>query len=182
MKSSMKHKETFLIIITLLFLPIINKAQNTVNFELTSANDTSHFVLSKAKGKFVVLHFLLKTECPHCLQHTHDYIIKSKKFSNVIQVFIKPDNKREIEEWSDKLLDHELTRYPIYRDPEANLAKLYKIPFGYSFHGQIVHYPALIILDLEGKEVFRYIGKNNSDRFSFDRFVVKMNEIIGSNH
>jgi len=31
----------------------------------------------------------------------------------------------------------------------------------------------------DGKEVFRYIGKNNSDRFSFDQLVSKVNELSG---
>ena len=84
--------------------------------------------------------------------------------------------EKEIEEWAGKLLDDESTKYPIYRDPEANLAKLYNIPDGYSFHGQTVHYPALIVLDTEGNELFRYIGKNNTDRFSFDQLGDKMKE------
>jgi peroxiredoxin Q/BCP len=32
-----------------------------------------------------------------------------------------------------------------------------------------VHYPALLLLDPDGKEVFRHIGKNNGDRVSVDR-------------
>jgi peroxiredoxin Q/BCP len=172
----MKIKKTYILVIAFLMMPIINKAQNPINFELTSVTDSSHFVLSEAKGKFVVLHFLLKTECPYCLKHTHDYIIRSTTLPNVIQVFIKPDTEKEIEEWAGKLLDDESTKYPIYRDPEANLAKLYNIPDGYSFHGQTVHYPALIVLDTEGNELFRYIGKNNTDRFSFDQLGDKMKE------
>ncbi len=172
----MKIKEPFILAIAFLMMPIINKAQNPVNFEMNSVTDSSHFVLNEAKGKFVVLHFLLKTECPYCLRHTHDYINRSATLPNVIQVFIKPDTEKEIVEWSGKLLDNESTKFPIYRDPEANLAKLYNIPDGYSFHGQIVHYPALIILDTEGNELFRYIGKNNTDRFSFDQLVDKMKE------
>ena len=65
----------------------------------------------------------------------------------------------------------------IYRDPEAALAKAFDIPFGYKFHGQVVHYPALVILDPKGKEVFRYVGKNNGDRYEFDDFVTKIAEL-----
>ena len=34
--------------------------------------DDSTFELSKHKGKTIVLHFLLKTECPYCMRYTHD--------------------------------------------------------------------------------------------------------------
>jgi len=49
------------------------------------------------------------------------------------------------------------------------LAKAYGIPDGYAFHDQVVRYPALLLLDPDGKEVFRYVGKNNGDRVSVDR-------------
>ena len=67
----------------------------------------------------------------------------------------------------------------IYRDPDAELAKLYDIPYGYKFHSQTVHYPALVILGSDGKEFFRYIGENNSDRFTFDQFATMMAKRTG---
>ena len=63
---------------------------------------------------------------------------------------------------------------PIYQDADAKLADQFNIPNGYQFHGQVVHYPALILLNDKGEEVFRYIGKNNSDRFSFDQLKAKI--------
>lgn len=58
---------------------------------------------------------------------------------------------------------------PIYQDADAKLADQFNIPNGYQFHGQVVHYPALILINDQGQEVFRYIGKNNSDRYSFEQ-------------
>jgi hypothetical protein len=66
----------------------------------------------------------------------------------------------------------------VYRDPDA-LAKKLKIPDGYQFHGQSVHYPALVLLNEKGEEVFRYVGKNNSDRLSFEKLAVKGAELKG---
>jgi len=62
----------------------------------------------------------------------------------------------------------------IYRDAEAKLADAFGIPGGYQFHGQSVHYPALVLLNPAGKEVFRYVGKSNADRFSYDQFAEKL--------
>jgi len=168
----MKHIK-FLIII--LLFGINSQAQKVDNFTLKSVTDNSTFSLKKAKGNFVVLHFLLKTECPYCIRHTSEYFEKSTTLSNVIQVFIKPDNEAEIKEWAKKIKSK--NSFPIYQDKDAQLANLLNIPNGYQFHGQVVHYPALIILNKKGEEVFRYIGKNNSDRFSFDKLKMKIEEL-----
>ena len=58
-------------------------------------------------------------------------------------------------------------KYKVYRDVNAQLAKKLNIPDGYEFHGQSVHYPATIILNKEGKELFRYVGTDNTDRLLF---------------
>jgi peroxiredoxin Q/BCP len=62
----------------------------------------------------------------------------------------------------------------IYRDPGAKLAKKFRIPDGYRFHGQKVHYPAMVVLNGDGEELFRYVGKSNSDRMPKEEFVKKL--------
>ena len=132
------------------------------------------FKLSHAKGSFVALHFLLKTECPYCLKHVHTYAMRARELADVMQVFIKPDAPEEIRRWASKI---ESPQPIIYRDANAALAQAFKIPHGYKFHGQVVHYPALVLLDGEGNEVFRYVGKDNSDRLPFDQFAAKIAEL-----
>lgn len=168
-------KLLFLIVFTV--IGNLLSAQGTADFTLMSATNDNQFILSKAKGKFVALHFLLKTECPYCIRHTQDYLDKAPKLPDVIQVFVKPDTDEEIKEWATNLPSGETSEIPIYRDPEAKLAGQFKIPHGYQFHGQVVHYPALILLDPDGKEVFRYIGKDNSDRFPFEKLEAKIAEL-----
>lgn len=149
---------------------------NPDDFTVQSAVGTNVFKLSQAKGKFVALHFLLKTECPYCIRHTHDYAQKSAGDSQVMHVFLKPDSEAEIKQWAGKL-GEETARLPIYRDPDATLAQAYRIPDGYKFHGQTVHFPALVLLDTDGKEVFRYISKSNADRLSYEKFSAKLAEL-----
>lgn len=152
-------------------------SQEPGNIKLKSGTDSQLFDLSKERGKFVALHFLLKTECPFCIRHTQDYFKKAGSLKNVVQVFIKPDSEFEIRSWSGKLAEEDLKKFPIYRDPEAKLAKQLNIPDGYNFHNQIVHYPATILFNPAGKEIYRYVGKNNTDRLSFDNLVLKVNEL-----
>lgn len=164
-------------ILLLIFYTVKIYAQESVDIKLSSATDDREFVLSKEKGKFVALHFLLKTECPYCIRHTQDYFSKANSLKNVTQVFIKPDTELEIRSWSGKLPAEDLKKFPIYRDPDAQLAKQLSIPNGYKFHNQIVHYPATILIGPNGKEVYRYVGKNNSDRLSFEQLAAKVNEL-----
>jgi peroxiredoxin Q/BCP len=149
---------------------------NPENFTVHSVTGTNIFTLAAAKGKFVALHFLLKTECPYCLRHTHEYAQKAAADSNVLHVFLKPDTETEIKTWATKLVEDTL-KLPIFRDPDAALAKSFKIPDGYKFHGQSVHFPALVLLDASGKEVFRYVGKSNADRLSYEKFTAKLEEL-----
>jgi len=165
----------FKLLLILVLFAFETHAQKIENFTLSSITDKSTFTLSKSKGKYVALHFLLKTECPYCIRHTSEYFDKASSLPNVIQVFIKPDDEKEIKEWASKLKSS--NSLPIYQDLNAKLANQFKIPSGYSFHGQVVHYPALILLNKNGEEVFRYIGKNNSDRFSFEDLKSKIQEL-----
>jgi peroxiredoxin Q/BCP len=126
----MKTKQ---LLTALLFWSTLAQAQNPLDFTLPSATDKSQFTLSKAKekGKFIALHFLLKTECPYCMRHTNEYFENAATLPNVLQVFIKPDTENEIEEWAGKLSTNDTLKYPIYRDADAKLAKQYNVPHGY---------------------------------------------------
>lgn len=165
------------LILLLCFFSVELKAQDVKDFTLNSVTDKSTFTLSKSKEKYVALHFLLKTECPYCIRHTSEYFDKANTLTDVIQVFIKPDNEQEILEWASKI--ESIHAFPIFQDRDAKLADQFNIPNGYLFHGQVVHYPALILLNKKGEEVFRYVGKNNSDRFSFDKLKMKIEELNG---
>lgn len=165
----------------LLSVPRVVFAQSVENFTLeaivedSKAQVDSKFELKDHKGKIVVLHFLLKTECPFCLKYTNQYAQLAATTPNVVHLFIKPDSEKDIRAWVKKLVKVEGVKQPtIYRDAGARLATRFGIPDGYQFHGQSVHYPALVVLDGDGKEMFRYVGKNNSDRMPKDEFVKKL--------
>ncbi|GAB3000798.1 hypothetical protein GCM10027284_17940 [Cyclobacterium sediminis] len=168
-------KIQILAVFSLVFISHSLLAQEKVkNFSLPAVGDEKPFVLSEAKGKYVALHFLLKTECPYCIRHTNDYVEKTAGLDDVIQVFIKPDTDEEILAWAENLDEDSFT---IYRDVGAQLADELDVPGGYSFHNQLVHYPALILIGPDGKEVYRYIGKKNSDRLSVKKFMAVLEEL-----
>jgi peroxiredoxin Q/BCP len=144
------------------------------DFTVESPVDGKRFRLSEAKGRFVALQFLLKTECPICLRHTHEAAKKAAVLPDVVQVFLKPDSAEEIRRWAEKAPTNSVT---VYRDADATLAKRLGIPGGYEFHGEKVHYPALVLIGPAGHEVFRHVGKSNADRYSFDQLAAKVAEL-----
>ncbi len=148
-----------------------------LDFTVVSPVDGRTFRLADARGKYVALHFLLKTECPYCLRHTRAYAKRSEAAADVTHVFLKPDSAAEIKTWAAKLGDDAPKGFTVYRDADAKLAEAFGIPGGYAFHGETVHYPALVLLDPAGKEVFRHVGKDNSDRFAADKFEAKITEL-----
>ena len=144
------------------------------DFSVESPVGGKTFKLSDAKGRYVALQFLLKTECPVCLRHTQEAAKKAAMLPDVVQVFLKPDGAEEIRRWAGKTGTNSIT---VYRDADAALAKRFGIPGGYEFHGESVHYPALVLIDPAGHEVFRYVGKSNADRYSFDQLSAKVTEL-----
>lgn len=161
-----------------LFGPLISlavaHAQSSTDFELRAERNT--FRLSEARGQFVAVHFLLKTECPYCLRHVAEFSRRGPEVAGVIHVFVKPDSEADLNAWREKAAAAGIMA-TIYRDPDAALAHELKVPAGYSFHGATMHYPATILFDVNGREVFRHVGKDNTDRIPFDLFARKVAEL-----
>jgi peroxiredoxin Q/BCP len=171
--SNCSFRRTLFAFASVVLIAPVLMAQNTPpkDFTVESPTHKESFTLSEAKGKTVVLHFLLKTECPLCLRYTQTYAKQSKDRSDVVHVFLKPDSVAEIKKWASHLDAKSLKKSPvIYRDADAKLAKAYGIPDGYAFHGESVHYPATVVLNEQGEELFRYVGKSNADRLSYEDF------------
>ena len=172
MTSNYRAAVVFLI---LALIAVEVRAENPTDFTVQSPTHDTAFTLSEHRGKVVVLHFLLKTECPYCLKYTYEYAKLANQTPDVVHLFLKPDSADEIKAWAGKVKqDSPKNLAVIYRDPDADLARQFGIPDGYMFHGQSVHYPALVVLGGNGQELFRYVGKTNRDRMKVDDFVTKL--------
>ena len=149
------------------------------DFTLNSL-DGKKFTLSEAKGRLVALHFLLKTECPYCIKYVREFAGTSTTLPDVINVFIKPDDEAAAKAFAAKLTDIPGGAPTVYRDENAALAKAFEIPDGYESHGDKMHFPATILLDRNGKELFRFVGKSNTDRLALAEFTAKVTEFARS--
>ncbi len=87
----------------LLLIPQVAFSQAVENFTLEAIVEDSKtqvdskFELKDHKGKTVVLHFLLKTECPFCLKYTNQYAQLAATTPDIVHLFIKPDSEKDIE-------------------------------------------------------------------------------------
>lgn len=144
------------------------------DFTLTAGDQT--FRLSEARGRYVALHFLLKTECPYCAREIREYAERATALAGVTHVFLKPDSEADIAAFVAKL-DPAVRDTPIYRDADDQLAKAFEIPDGFAFHGTTTHYPALVLLGPDGRELFRHVGRDNTDRLGFEPFAARYAEL-----
>ncbi len=100
-----------------------------------------------------------------------------------VAIAVLGDEDEAIAQWKTSYLDKFLSETTsgavpvIYSDQDARLAETFGIPDGYEFHDEVVHYPALIIIDPEGNEVFRYVGESNRDRITFDQFTATIADL-----
>ncbi|MFO0840564.1 MAG: YHS domain-containing (seleno)protein [Phycisphaerae bacterium] len=140
------------------------------DFTLTAGDKT--FRSAEARGRFVALHFLLPDQCPYCTKLVSEYSEGSPSVAGVVHVFIKPDSAEAAGALAKAAkAGDDVT---IYLDSDAKVAKQFKIPDGYEFHGRATRFPALVLLGPDGNEVFRHVGKDNTDRLPFDRFAAEV--------
>lgn len=150
------------------------------DFSLPAVNGDGAFKLSDARGEWVALHFLLKTDCPICMGLTREYTTRADEAPGVRQVFIKPDESADTLRWLKTYPDSAGEAPNVYRDADAALADRLGIPDGYFFHGETVHYPAVVLIDPQGREAFRYVGTRTQDRLKFDDFLAQLKTLRGS--
>lgn len=152
-------------------------------FSLTAVDNGNEKVAAfdnaAAKGNWVVLDFLLKTECPYCARRVGEYAgVKDKIVgANTKLVLIKPDDHEAANAWVAKI---DVNSVVIYRDADAALAKALGVPGGYKFHGQEVQYPATLIVSPEGKVVWANVGSSNSKRAPVADVVKALEGLRGS--
>ncbi|MBL0926669.1 MAG: redoxin domain-containing protein [Phycisphaerales bacterium] len=123
------------------------------------------FESSSARGRYLVVHFLLSEDCPLCSRLVSDYSAAAPTLAGVTQIFVKNTDPTRFNATLRSL--NATDDLPLYRDADGALASRFRIPGGYKFYGREIAFPAAVVLDPAGKEVFRYVGKANTDRLAF---------------
>lgn len=141
----------------------------------TVGDPARQFNSASARGQFLAVHFLLPTDCPFCIREIREYVESAPTLAGVRHIYVIAHAPDGFAEWIKTVPDAEAL--PIYRDHDAQLSKEFKIPGDYHFHNAVMTYPALVLLDAQGREVFRYVGKKNSDRLRFATFAARVAEL-----
>lgn len=145
---------------------LVGKTLPAFSFSEVPAGDKAPgtFDSKAAASKWLVLDFLLQTDCPLCARRVGEYNDSQAKIQTDDKtrlILIKPDDAAVTQNWMTK---NKVEGLPVYRDGEAALATALGIPKGYQFHGQDVHFPATLIVSPEGKVVWANVGTSNSSR------------------
>ncbi|MBL8991472.1 MAG: YHS domain-containing protein [Phycisphaerae bacterium] len=138
----------------------------------TVGDEGRRFDSATARGSYLAVHFLLNDECPYCARHLREYTGLADTLAGVKHIFVKAVSA---EAFGAALASS--PEAPLYRDADGKLAEHFKIRGGYRFHGMDMTYPALVLLDPQGREVFRYVGKDNADRLPFRTFAKRVAEL-----
>jgi peroxiredoxin Q/BCP len=150
-------------------------ADTVADFTLTDG--TRQFRLSDVAGRYVALHLLLPADCPYCIRHLADYEQHAPAVAGVVHIMVKQGPAADFAAWRAKLSPEQTGSVPVFRDPDGTLARRFNIPDGYEFYGHNAHYPALIVLGPDRRELFRYVGRDNSDRMPFAEFAARMADV-----
>lgn len=137
------------------------------------------FDSESVRGRFLAIHFLLPTDCPYCVREIREYVERAPTLAGVRHIYVNAHTPEGFAEWIKTVPGAE--SLPIYRDENAQLSMKFNIPGGYNFHNAVMNYPALVLLDPRGREVFRHVGKKNTERLPFAAFAAKVAELTRDN-
>lgn len=152
--------------------PAAQAAETPTTFTVGDAG--RRFDSATARGGYLAVHFLLNDECPYCGRLVREYTDKGPTLAGVRHIFVQHVGEAAFAETLAAAPDPST---PLYRDVGGALAERFKIDGGYAFHGMMMTYPALVLLDPAGREVFRQIGKDNADRVPFATLVEKVESL-----
>lgn len=144
-----------------------------------SGGSEIRFKLADHRGSWVLLDFLLPGDSAVEREHYADYEKGLDRLvfgHNLKPVLFKPDADSAIADWWAGLPSN---RLPVFRDPEGKLSRALKIPYGNKVGEEITLYPALVLLDPEGNEAWRKVGKSSEDRIGVEALLKEVERIRG---
>ncbi len=129
------------------------------------------FKLTDHRGSWVLLDFLLPGDSAADKEHyasIEGNLDKLVYGMNLKPVFFKPEPEAEIAKWWE---GQPSNRIPVMQDPSGKLSRALKIPYGLKLDDQITLYPTVVLLDPDGNEVWRKVGKTAEERVDVDEII-----------
>ena len=161
----MIHRPTLLFILSITLTATIAQAAKIPNFRVKQIGGKSEvFQLSQHRGSWVLLEFLSSTRSD---VDTNRYVVLAASAEELVEkedlcpVIIVEGEKETLEAWWKALPRNNL---PLCRDPRGQLASVLRIKKERTKDGKSQGLPATILVDPEGNETWRSVGKNAQDR------------------
>lgn len=157
-----------------LFAMAASAAQPEANpHTLAAATDGHAFSITDGRGHYLALHFLTRTANPTCATFVREYLARAATLAGTNHIFITPDEPAEVKAWSSQF---NAGASAIFIDKDGALARDLHVPGGLTIGSLTSNFPATIVFDPEGKELFRHIGKAYDDHLQFAAFSDRLAE------
>ena len=128
---------------------------------LVSATDGHAFTIADARGRYLALHFVGKTDSPECTAFVRECLEKAPTVAGVRHVFATSDDGAAVRKWAAQF---GADARAIHLDEGASLAHELGIDAGSQPHPDR---SATLVFDPDGKEIARSIGHSHADHMPF---------------
>lgn len=136
---------------------------------VTAVADDRSLSIDDLKGSYLALHFVGATTSPAGAKFVRDTISNAPSVAGVMHLFISAEPAAQVKAWAEQFGD---SAKMVFVDKDGGLAADLGLKAGSS--AGVTGEPATIVLDPEGKELFRSVGAGLDDYLSFDRFARQM--------
>jgi peptidylprolyl isomerase len=161
----MIHRPTLTFILSIALTATVAHAAKVPNFRVKQIGGQSEvFQLSQHRGSWVWLEFLSSKAADIdksryvVLAASAEELIEKE---NLLPVIIIAGEKENLEAWWNSLPRNDL---PLCRDPKGQLASVLRIGKAGTKDGKQQDSPSTILVDPEGDEIWRSVGKDAQDR------------------
>lgn len=165
----MIHRLTLSFILSVALVATAMEAAKVPNFRVKQLGGQDEvFQLSQHRGSWVWLEFLLPSSSGVEKERYLVLAASAEKLfenENLLLVALKAGKKEDLEAWWKSLPQNSL---PLCRDPRGQLASALRIKKGRTDDGKPLDAPATILVDPEGGEAWRFVGKDPKDRPSVE--------------
>ena len=146
--------------------PALAINQPASNATITAANDDHPFALKDAKGHYLALHFLPAGDTPEDAAFVREYLKAAPTAAGVVHAFIRPQTG-DAKAWASQFADASR----VFVDHDSKLAADLGV---WKDQKESTRFATTVVLDQDGKELFRLSGTPARSHVSFGSFASRL--------
>jgi YHS domain-containing protein len=150
----------------------IQPADHAVDF--TVGDSAQRFRSRDALGRYLAIHWLPPGACESCARRVGEFAKSIPTLAGVRHVFVRSMGSAEFDAFLGEIPD--AAALQIHRD-DGTLASLLKLGSAAESGSREASSPALVLLDPQGREVHRWIGRSVEEGPSFASLAAKLGQL-----